>query len=146
MRIFLILAPCGGCNMVCDTIYSRDMHLFRIMKKQTTEAPNYRNTAPFRFSPSFSFWSVDGRFPASYRLAACPAHDFFKIFCTCADSHRFCGPIHSEDTNLFQFMKKPVTAKTSFPLLPSVSLPVVPGSLGPLVPYVHSLLCSASGL
>ena len=31
-------------------------------------------------------------------------------------------------------MKKPVTAKTSFPLLPPVSLPAVPGSFGPLVP------------
>src|SRR5205823_4239782 len=57
------------------------------------------------------------------------ANSFLK---RCADTHSFCDAIHSEDSNLFRIMKNPVTAKTSFPLLPFVSLPAVPGSLGPL--------------
>ena len=68
---------------------------------------------------------------------------FLENLSTCAASHRFCGPIHSEDTNLFQTMKKPVTGNTSFPLLP-VSLPVIPGSLGPLVPWSFGPLRAVS--
>ena len=59
----------------------------------------------------------------------------------CADTHSFCDAIHSEDTNLFRFMKKPTTEaaeqpKTDFrfPISnfsfwdsPVVSGPVVPG-------------------
>ena len=36
---------------------------------------------------------------------------------------------------MFPIMKKPLPPRTSFDLLPSVRLPVVPGSLGPLVPW-----------
>src|SRR5437667_5955586 len=58
-----------------------------------------------------------------------------KIFSGCADSHTFCEPIHSEDTNLFPIMKKPSASKT--PLAP---LPPVQGSRSPLSRFNASTL------
>src|SRR5213594_821379 len=37
------------------------------------------------------------------------------FFQSCADSHSFCEPIYSEDTNLFQFMKTPMAVVVSSP-------------------------------
>ena len=69
--------PCAGCNTVCDPIHSnsRDTHLFRIMKNQLLKTPKYRSTLPHVRSfqspfSNFQFWNINGRFPASYRLAA----------------------------------------------------------------------------
>src|SRR5437879_7490539 len=44
------------------------------------EATDRNQGVAFRFPPSFSFCSVHGRSPASYRLAACRSHDFHKSF------------------------------------------------------------------
>src|SRR5439155_9593148 len=98
---------------VCDTIHSKDTHLFRIMKTSTTtEAPKHRNTclSAFRF-PISHFGTVRrcvallfcGLSPICYL----PSSIFF--FSSCADSHSFCDAIHSEDTNLFPIMKNSTT-------------------------------------
>ena len=60
-------------------------------------------------------------------------------FSSCAGSHSFCEPIHSEDTNLFRIMKNSTATKTTFSSLPSlssVSTPVV------CDPVVSNRICS----
>src|SRR5436190_9485329 len=49
-----------------------------------------------------------------------PSPIFQLLFRACTASHRFCGPIHSEGTNLFQIMKIPAAIKTLLSLLPPV--------------------------
>ena len=38
------------------------------------------------------------------------------FFQSCADSHSFCEPIYSEDTNLFRFMKTPMAVVVGSPV------------------------------
>ena len=121
------------------------------MKNSTTEAPKHRNSeipASLHFRFPISHFGTVRR---SVALLFCglspiyylPSSIFFSS--SCADTHSFCDAIHSEDTNLFQIMKKPIAAKTSFPLLPSVSLAAVRGPVvrGPLATcYRSNTFCS----
>src|SRR5439155_23280685 len=103
------LEACADTHTFCDAIHSRDTHLFQIMRKQTTEAPNYRNTAlpPFPLSQTF-----------------------LKNFGPCPGCNTVCDPIHSRDTHLFRIMKTTTTEAPKHRNTAIPSGPLVVWSLG----------------
>jgi hypothetical protein len=112
--IFENLSACAGSHGFCDAIHSEDTNLFQIMKNPISEAPKYRNTAPFGrrtgiSSPTFGFRTSNCGCPLGLRISQHLLSPNFFLK-GCADSHSFCGPIHSEDMHLFRIiriMKKP---------------------------------------
>src|SRR5204863_323548 len=81
---------------------------------------------------------------------------FLRSLSACAYTHSFCDAIHSEDTNLFRFMKTPIPVVVGGPVVrgPVVGGPAVPGpAVRGLSPLSHPLsstlvalaLCGCTG-
>jgi hypothetical protein len=126
---FKIFSSCAGSHSLCESIYSEDTNLFRIMKMPTTEAPRYRKTALFRLPPWRSFGLL---VPWSLVLLGLAA---------CYRSNTLCYPIHSRDTHLFRIMKKTNHRSTGIPKNRSFSPSASHFSFrhGPLVFYSRSM-------